>query len=79
MPDRKVSKTDEEWKKQLTDEQYRVTRQGGTEMAFTGKYYNNKDTGMYHCICCVEALFSSDEKYDSAYGWPSLCQPVKGH
>ena len=78
MTDRKISKTDEEWKKELTDEQYRVTRQGGTEMAFSGKYYNNKDTGMYHCICCGEPLFSSGEKYDSGSGWPSFWLPMAG-
>ena len=79
MSDRKVTKSDEEWKNELTDEQYRISRQGGTEKAFTGRYYNNKDTGMYHCICCGEPLFSSDEKYDSGSGWPSFWQPVKGH
>ncbi len=79
MPDRKVTKTDDEWKNELTDEQYRITREGGTEMAFAGKYYNNKDTGMYHCICCGEPLFSSDEKYDSGSGWPSFWQSVNGH
>ncbi len=79
MSDRKITKSDEEWKAKLTDEQYRITRQGGTEMAFTGQYYNNKDTGMYHCICCGEPLFSSEEKYDSGSGWPSFWQPVEGH
>ena len=79
MSDHKVTKSDQEWKQQLTDEQYRITRQGGTERAFTGKYYNNKDTGMYHCICCGEPLFSSEEKYDSGSGWPSFWQPVAGH
>ena len=79
MSDQKISKTDEEWKQQLTDEQYRVTREGGTERAFTGKYYANKETGMYHCICCGEPLFSSSEKYDSGSGWPSFWQPVAGH
>ena len=72
-------KTDEEWKQQLTDEQYRITRQGGTEMAFTGAYYNNKDDGMYHCICCDEPLFSSQQKYDSGSGWPSFWRSVEGH
>ena len=76
---KKVKKSDDEWKARLTDEQYRVTREGGTERAFTGAYYNNKDTGMYHCVCCGELLFSSDEKYDSGSGWPSFWQPVAGH
>lgn len=72
-------KSDEEWKSQLTAEQYRITRQGGTERAFTGKYYNNKETGMYHCVCCGEPLFSSAEKYDSGSGWPSFWRPLDGH
>jgi peptide-methionine (R)-S-oxide reductase len=72
----KISKTDEEWKQQLTDEQYRVTRQHGTEMAFTGEYYDYKGKGIYTCICCGEPLFRSDEKYDSGSGWPSYWEPV---
>jgi len=79
MPDRKISKSEEEWKQELTDQQYQITREGGTEMAFTGKYYNNKNTGKYHCVCCGEPLFSSDEKYDSGSGWPSFWQPLKDH
>lgn len=77
MSDNKITKTDEEWKEQLTDEQYQVTRQGGTERAFTGKLYDNKEHGAYQCICCGETLFSSDEKYDSGSGWPSFWKPVK--
>ena len=76
---KKIEKTDDEWKAELTEDQYRITRQGGTEMAFTGKYYNNKDSGMYHCVCCGEPLFGSEEKYDSGSGWPSFWQPLKGH
>lgn len=72
----KVKKTNEEWKSQLTDEQYRVARQAGTEHAFTGKYYNNKEQGIYRCVCCNEPLFSSEEKYDSGSGWPSFWQPL---
>jgi len=67
-----VKKTEDQWKQQLTDEQYRITRQAGTEPAFTGKYYNNKDEGVYCCICCGEPLFVSAEKYDSGSGWPSF-------
>ena len=67
-----MKKTEDQWKEQLSDEQYRITRQAGTEPAFTGKYYNNKDEGMYCCICCGEPLFVSAEKYDSGSGWPSF-------
>ena len=67
-----MKKTEDQWKQQLSDEQYRITRQAGTEPAFTGKYYNNKDEGVYCCICCGEPLFVSAEKYDSGSGWPSF-------
>ena len=60
----------------LTPEQYRVAREGGTERAFTGAYWNNKATGMYHCVCCGSELFSSDTKYDSGSGWPSFWEGV---
>ncbi len=76
---KKIEKTDDEWKAELTEDQYRIARQGGTEMAFSGKYYNNKDGGMYHCACCGEPLFGSEEKYDSGSGWPSFWQPLTGH
>jgi len=75
----KITKTSEEWKNKLTSEQYRVTREAGTEMAFTGKYHNLKDKGIYHCVCCGEPLFSSETKYDSGSGWPSFWQPLEGH
>ncbi len=68
--------TNEEWKSQLTEEQYRITREAGTEPAFTGQYCNNKETGIYCCVCCKEPLFSSEEKYDSGSGWPSFWQPI---
>ena len=72
----KVVKTEEEWKKQLTPEQYRVTRQEGTERAFTGKYWDNKEKGVYKCVGCGLPLFSSEHKFESGTGWPSYWQPV---
>lgn len=74
---RKIDKTDEDWREQLTDEQYHVARQGGTERAFTGKYYKHKDSGTYRCVCCEAQLFGSDAKYDSGSGWPSFWQPME--
>ncbi|GAV60866.1 SelR domain-containing protein [Cephalotus follicularis] len=71
-----TSARDEEWKKRLTTEQYYVTRQKGTERAFTGEYWNTKTPGMYHCICCDTPLFESSTKFDSGTGWPSYYQPV---
>lgn len=72
----KITKTDEEWRSELTEEQYRVTREHGTERAFSGEYYDNKAAGVYRCICCGQALFNASEKYDSGSGWPSYWQPV---
>ena len=72
----KIKKTDEEWKKQLTAEQFKVTRKHGTERAFSGEYHDTKDKGTYQCICCGQDLFSSDTKFDSGTGWPSYWQPV---
>lgn len=72
----KIEKSDAEWRQQLTDEQYKVTRLKGTERAFTGKYHDAKTPGTYVCVCCGEPLFSSDTKFDSGTGWPSYYQPV---
>jgi len=72
----KIYRTDDEWKRLLTPEQYSATRQKGTEEPFTGKYYNLKNEGIYQCVCCGTDLFSSDTKFDSGSGWPSFWHPV---
>jgi len=72
----KVIKTDEEWQRQLTPQQFAVTRKKGTEPAFTGKYYNLHEKGLYRCVCCGNALFSSDTKFESGTGWPSFWAPI---
>lgn len=72
----RVVRSDAEWKKILTPEQYQVTRKKGTERAFTGKYWNEHGTGVYRCVCCGNDLFSSETKFESGTGWPSFYQPV---
>ena len=75
-PKDRVAKSDAEWREQLSDQQYHVCRQHGTEPAFTGAYWNTKTKGMYLCACCGQELFSSQTKFDSGTGWPSFWQPV---
>lgn len=72
----KIDKSDAEWRAQLTPEQYRVTREHGTERAFTGNYNDHKGHGMYKCVCCGAPLFLSESKFDSGSGWPSYWQPL---
>ncbi|MBU6296987.1 MAG: peptide-methionine (R)-S-oxide reductase MsrB [Alphaproteobacteria bacterium] len=72
----KIVKTDQEWRKLLSPEQYDVTRRAGTEQAFTGVYWNNHADGLYRCICCDTALFDSKTKFESGTGWPSFWQPI---
>ena len=72
----KIRKSDEEWKAELTPEQYQVCRRKGTERAFTGEYHATKTPGTYHCACCGAPLFRSKEKFDSGTGWPSFWQPL---
>lgn len=72
----KVTKTDAEWRAQLTDEEYRITRRHGTERAFTGPYWDSKEEGVYTCRCCDLPLFESRTKYESGTGWPSFFAPV---
>ena len=75
MPE-KLEKTDAEWREQLTEEQYAVSRQAGTEPAFSGKYWQCKTDGIYRCVCCGSGLFDSSTKFDSGTGWPSFSQAL---
>lgn len=74
--DDKVVRSDDEWRGQLSEEEFQVARCSGTEQAFTGRYWDEKADGTYHCICCDSALFRSEAKYDSGSGWPSFFQPI---
>lgn len=73
----KINKSPQEWREQLSAEAYVVAREDGTEAPFSGKYYNNKDVGLYRCICCNAPLFESDTKFDSGTGWPSFYESVE--
>ena len=75
----KISKSDEEWKEQLSAEQYRVTRQAGTEAPYSGEYEQCWDEGNYHCVCCGHPLFDSNSKFNAGCGWPSFCAPTAMH
>jgi peptide-methionine (R)-S-oxide reductase len=72
----KITKTKDEWKKQLSHEEFNVCREHGTEAPFSGKYYNNEEDGTYNCICCDAPLFEADTKFDSGTGWPSFTKPI---
>ena len=76
MNDEKITKTNEEWRAELTPEQYYVCRQKGTERAFTGMYWDSREEGVYRCVCCNAELFRSDQKFDSHCGWPSFFDAI---
>lgn len=77
VPEKRVEKTDAEWKAQLTDEVFRVTRKKGTEASFSGEFCSRYDPGLYSCVCCDTQLFDSGEKFESGTGWPSFTQPIQ--
>ena len=74
--DKKIKKSEKEWKSLLDPETYYITREKGTERAFSGEYHSNKDSGIYSCVCCSQNLFDSDDKFDSGTGWPSYTKPA---
>ena len=76
MGGEKIIKSEQQWKEQLTPEEFKVTRKKGTERAFTGQYHDSKEQGTYHCICCDSPLFSSETKFDSGTGWPSFWESI---
>ena len=78
-PDRKIVKTDAEWREQLSDEEYHVTRQAGTERAFSSEMCSLFEPGIYSCLCCQTILFDASEKFESGTGWPSFTQPIKNN
>ena len=77
-PSAKVERSEDQWREQLSPEQFQVARKGGTERAFTGIYWNHKGKGTYQCVCCGADLFNSDTKFDSGTGWPSFWKPLPG-
>lgn len=74
---KKIQKSDAEWRELLSPQQFKVTRKGGTERAFTGEYWDNHEDGVYRCVCCGQPLFSSEDKFDSGSGWPSYVRPLE--
>ncbi len=76
MPDEKIKKSEQDWRTQLSEDQFQVTRKAATEQAFTGEYCDTKTKGSYNCVCCGEKLFDSQTKYDSGSGWPSFYEPI---
>lgn len=78
-PESKVNKSNEEWRRELTDEQYRVTRKRGTEKPWSGEYCEARQPGLYACVCCGTKLFDSRKKFESSSGWPSYTEPVKNN
>jgi peptide-methionine (R)-S-oxide reductase len=76
--EKKIEKSDAEWREILSPEQFHIARKGGTERPFTGKYWDTHEDGVFRCVCCGQPLFSSDDKFDSGSGWPSYVRPLEG-